>query len=58
MDSQNKVLVLILYEYPDEARQRYYDMLVNDGFIVYPTLLKAANAFLALYEYGQKTGQS
>jgi len=58
VDSQNKVLVMILYEYPGEARKKYYDMLVNDGFIVYPTLQKAAESFLALYEYGQKSSQS
>ena len=54
VDSQNKVLVLILYEYPDENRKKYYDMLTNDGFIVYPTIPRAVKSYLALYEYGKK----
>ncbi len=54
VDSQNKVLILILYEYPDENRKKYYDMLTNDGFIVYPTIPRAVKAYLALYEYGRK----
>jgi len=54
LDSQNKVLILILYEYPDENRKIYYDMLTNDGFIVYPSIPRALEAYLALYEYGKK----
>ena len=54
VDSQNKVLILILYEYPDENRKKYYDMLTNDGFIVYPSIPRAVEAYLALYEYGMK----
>lgn len=54
VDSQNKVLILILYEYPDENRKKYYDMLTNDGFIVYPTIPRAVKSYLALYEYGMK----
>lgn len=53
-DSQNKVLILILYEYPDENRKKYYDMLTNDGFIVYPSISRAVEAYLTLYEYGKK----
>jgi len=53
-DSQNKVLILILYEYPDENRKKYYDMLTNDGFIVYPSIPRAVKAYLTLYEYGRK----
>ena len=54
VDSQNKILILILYEYPDENRKKYYDMLTNDGFIVYPTIPRAVKSYLALYEYGMK----
>jgi len=54
VESLNKVLILILYQYPSQSRKEYYDMLIKDGFIVYPTLPQAAKAFLALYEYGKK----
>ena len=50
----NKILILILPEYPEDFRQRYYKKLVRDGFIVYPSVRRAAKAFLALYEYGKK----
>ena len=53
-ESKNIVLILVLYEYPDENRKVYYDMLTNDGFIVYPSIPRAVNAFLKLYEYGKK----
>lgn len=54
VESLNKILILILYQYPSPSREEYYNMLIEEGFIVYPTLLQAANAFLALYEYGLK----
>ncbi len=54
VESLNKVLILILYQYPSPHRKEYYDMLIEEGFIVYPTLPQAAKAYLALYEYGQK----
>lgn len=50
----NKILILVLPEYPEDFRQRYYKELVRDGFIVYPSVRRAAKAFLALYEYGKK----
>ena len=53
-ESKNIVLILVLYEYPDENRKIYYDMLTNDGFIVYPSIPRAVKAFLKLYEYGKK----
>jgi acyl-CoA synthetase (NDP forming) len=53
-ESKNIVLILVLYEYPDENRKIYYDMLTNDGFIVYPSIPRAVEAFLKLYEYGKK----
>ena len=54
VESLNKILILILYQYPSPHRKEYYDMLIEEGFIVYPTLPQAARAYLALYEYGQK----
>ncbi|MFX1259131.1 MAG: CoA-binding protein [Promethearchaeota archaeon] len=54
VESLNKVLILILYQYPSPNRKEYYDMLIKDGFIVYPTLPQAAKAYLALYGYGVK----
>ncbi|MFX1393567.1 MAG: CoA-binding protein [Promethearchaeota archaeon] len=54
VESLNKILILILYQYPSESRKTYYDMLIKDGFIVYPTLPRAAKSFLALYNYGMK----
>jgi len=53
-ESKNIVLILVLYEYPDENRKIYYDMLTNDGFILYPSIPRAVEAFLKLYEYGKK----
>ncbi|TFG28104.1 MAG: hypothetical protein EU532_06045 [Promethearchaeota archaeon] len=53
-ESLNKLLILILYQYPSPSREEYYNMLIEEGFIVYPTLSQAAHAFLALSEYGQK----
>ena len=54
VESLNKILILILYQYPSPHRKEYYEMLIEEGFIVYPTLPQAARAYLALYEYGQK----
>jgi acetyl-CoA synthetase (ADP-forming) len=54
VESLNKILVIILSEYPDKDRNRYYMELLNDGFMVYPDIRRAAKSFLILYEYGQK----
>jgi hypothetical protein len=54
VESLNKVLILILPEYPDNSRKRYYKQLIEDGFIVYPDLRRAAKAFLAFYQHGQQ----
>ena len=54
VESQNKILIMILPEYPDRTRIRYFKQLVNDGFIVFPTVRKAARAFLALHDYGKR----
>ncbi|MFX1337805.1 MAG: CoA-binding protein [Promethearchaeota archaeon] len=56
VESLNKILILILHQYPSPHRQEFYEMLIEDGFIVYPTLHQAAKAYFALYEYGQKLG--
>ena len=53
-ESLDKILILILPEYPTETRQKYYKKLIDDGFIVYPSVRRAAKAFLALYKYGEK----
>lgn len=54
IESQNKVFVIILHEYPSESRAIFYDMLIKNDFIVYPTMESAAKSFLKLYEYGRK----
>ncbi len=54
VESLDKLLILILYQYPSPHRKEFYDMLIEDGFIVYPTLPQAAKSYLALYEYGLK----
>jgi acyl-CoA synthetase (NDP forming) len=53
-ESLDKILILILPEYPEDYRQKYYKKLVEDGFIVYPSIRRAGKAFLSLYEYGKK----
>ena len=54
IESLNKILILILPDSPVSIRKRYYNKLVNDGFIVYPDLRRATKAFLAFYEHGKK----
>lgn len=54
IDSLNKILIMILAETPHRIRTEYYELLIKDGFIVYPDLSRAAKAFLALYKYGEK----
>ena len=54
VESLKKILILIVPEYPDNWRKKYYQMLLKDNFIVYPDLERAAKAFLAFYEHGQK----
>jgi acyl-CoA synthetase (NDP forming) len=54
VESQNKVFVIILHEYPSESRAIFYEMLIKNNFIVYPTMESAAKSFLKLYEYGRK----
>jgi acyl-CoA synthetase (NDP forming) len=54
VNSLNKVLMIILHEYPSESRKEFYEMLIADNFLVYRNIEIAAKAFLKLFEYGQK----
>ncbi len=53
-ESLNKALIMILAETPYKNRNNYYEILLNDDFIVYPSLERGAKSFLKLYEYGKK----
>jgi len=53
-ESKNKVFILILHEYPSKSREIFYEKLIGDKFIVFPTVKSAAETFLKLYEYGIK----
>ncbi len=54
VESLNKVLIIILHQYPDVNRDEFHRRLVKDDFIVYPDLRRAGESYLALYDYGQK----
>lgn len=54
VESLNKVFIIILHQYPSESRAKFSQMLINDKFIMYPTIEAAAKSFLKLYEYGKK----
>jgi acyl-CoA synthetase (NDP forming) len=49
-----RIFVVILHEYPSESRKSFYEKLIGDDFLVYPTIQAAAKSFLQLYQYGQK----
>lgn len=53
-ESLGKIFILILPHSRGQYREEYYDVLVKDGFLVYPSVRIAGRAFLALYEYGRK----
>ena len=53
-ESLGKIFILILPYSRGQYREKYYDMLVEEGFLVYPSVRTAGRAFLALYEYGRK----
>ena len=53
-ESLGKMFMLILPLYPSKSREKYKNYLMNEGFIVYPSVRRAAKSFLALYEYGRK----
>ena len=54
VESLNKVFIIILHQYPSESQAKFSQLLLNDNFIVYPTIEAAAKSFLKLYEYGKK----
>ena len=54
VDSLDKTFVIILSDYPSESRQKFYAKLTNDGFILFPSIERAAKSFLKLTEYGKK----
>jgi len=54
VESLNKIFIIILHQYPSESQAKFNYMLINDNFIVYPTIEAAAKSFLKLYEYGKK----
>ncbi|MFX1238332.1 MAG: hypothetical protein ACFE8P_11515, partial [Promethearchaeota archaeon] len=54
IEKLNKILILTLPEYPSDNRQNFYKNLMKDNFIVYPSVKRATQAFLALYNYGKK----
>ncbi|MFX1273837.1 MAG: CoA-binding protein [Promethearchaeota archaeon] len=54
IESLNKVLIITLPEYTSKSRSKFYNMLLEDDFIVFPNVERASKAFLALYEYGIK----
>jgi len=53
-ESLDKIFVIILPYYPSESRKKFHAKLINDGFLVYPSIERAAKSFLKLYEYGKK----
>ena len=54
IESLNKTLILILAETPTKIRNDYYELLIDDGFIVYPSIERGSKSFLKLYEFGKK----
>ena len=55
VESLNKSFIIILHQYPSESQAKFTNMLMKDGFIVYPTIEGAAKSFLKLYEYGKSS---
>ncbi len=54
VESTNKVFSIILHQYPSNSREKFHEMLIKDNFLVFPTVERAAKAFLKLHEYGKK----
>ena len=48
------MLILILAETPHQYRNEFYEVLINENFIIYPTVERGAKSFLKLYEFGRK----
>jgi len=53
-EALNKTLIMILPQYPNPKRNHYHKKLLEDNFIVYPSVRRAGKSFLALFEYGKK----
>ncbi len=58
VESLNKIFIIILHQYPSKSRKAFYEMLIKDNFLVYPTIEAAAKSFLNLFEYGEKIRRS
>jgi acyl-CoA synthetase (NDP forming) len=58
VEKLDKIFMIILPEYYSESRKKFYEMLVRDNFIIYPSVRTGAKSFLALYEYGKKINKS
>ncbi len=54
VESLNKIFIIILHQYPSKSRKIFYNILVKDKFLVYPTIEAVAKSFLKLYKYGKK----
>ncbi|MFX1393868.1 MAG: CoA-binding protein [Promethearchaeota archaeon] len=54
VETLKKIFIIILPEFDSEPRRKLYNMLIREKFIVYPSVRRAAKAFLALYNYGKK----
>ncbi|MFX0041659.1 MAG: CoA-binding protein [Candidatus Hodarchaeota archaeon] len=54
VESLNKIFIIVLHQYPSKSRKVFYEMLIRDNFLVYPTVEAAAQSFLKLFEYGKK----
>ena len=54
VESLNKIFIVVLHQYPSESLAEFTNKLIEDKFIVYPTIEAAAKSFLKLYEYGKK----
>ncbi|MCK4780028.1 MAG: hypothetical protein KAT57_07570, partial [Candidatus Lokiarchaeota archaeon] len=54
VESLNKSFIIILHQYPSESQTKFTNMLMEDEFIVYPTIEAAAKSFLRVYEYGKR----
>ncbi len=54
VESVNKLLFVILPEYPHKLRHEYFDLLSKEAFIVYPSVRRAAKAFLTLQAWGKR----
>jgi acyl-CoA synthetase (NDP forming) len=54
VESQNKIFIIILHEYPSKSRGLFFEKLSKNGFLIFPSVKTAAKSFLKLYEYGIK----